>query len=74
MIEDASKESRDLDQLRIFYSQAADTERLRQTGLSEVEPYLAHIEAVNTIEEMSALLMADDFPFSPFHHDLCHPL
>jgi predicted metalloendopeptidase len=65
-IQDTSKESHDLDQLRIFYGQAADAERLRRTGLSEVEPYLARVEAVNTIEEMNALLVADGFPFSPF--------
>lgn len=66
VIKDTSKVSHDLDQLRIFYGQAADAERLRRTGLSEVEPYLARVEAVNTIEEMNALLVADDFPFSPF--------
>ena len=66
IIKDTSKTGHDLDQLRIFYGQAADGEALRAVGLSEVQPYLDRIDAVTTIEEMNALLVADDFPFSPF--------
>ena len=65
-IKDSSKSSHDLDQLRIFFNQASDTETLQKTGLSEVQPYLDCIDAVTSIEDMNALLKADDFPFSPF--------
>ncbi len=66
MIEDTSKSGHDLDQLRIFYGQAADTEALQKTGLADVQPYLDRIDAVTSIEDMNALLKANDFPFSPF--------
>ncbi len=65
-IKDTSKSNHDLDQLRIFFNQAADTETLQKTGLSEVQPYLDRIDKVASIEEMNDLLVADDFPFSPF--------
>ena len=66
IIEDESMIGHDLDQLRIFYNQAADVEALQATGLSEVKPYLDRIDEVTTLDEMNALLTADDFPFSPF--------
>ena len=66
VIEDASKSSHDLDQLRIFFEQASDAEALQKTGLADVQPYLDRIDAVTSIEEMNELLGADDFPFSPF--------
>lgn len=66
VIKDASKSSHDLDQLRIFYNQAVDTETLQKTGLADVQPYLDRIDAVKSIEDMNALLKAGDFPFSPF--------
>lgn len=66
IIKDASRTGHDLDQLRLFYNQAADAEALRETGLSEVQPYLDRIDAVASLDEMNALLAADDFPFSPF--------
>ena len=66
IIKDESKTGHDLDQLRIFYNQAADTEKLKATGLSELQPYLDRIDAVSSLDEMNALLAADDFPFSPF--------
>jgi putative endopeptidase len=66
VIKDASKSNHDLDQLRILFNQAADTETLHKAGLSEVQPYLDRIDKVTSIEEMNALLAADDFPFSPF--------
>ena len=65
-IKDTSKSSHDLDQLRIFFNQAADTETLQKTGLADVQPFLDRIDAVTSIEDMNALLKADDFPFSPF--------
>ena len=66
VIKDASKSSHDLDQLRIFYNQAADAETLQKTGLADVQPYLDRIDAVTSIEDMNALLKASDFPFNPF--------
>ena len=66
LIEDSTQSNHDLDQLRIFFGQAMDTETLQARGLAEVQPYLDRIEAVSTIEEMNELLLADDFPFSPF--------
>ena len=66
IVHDSSKTGHDLEQLRIFYNQAADIDALRAIGLSEVQPYLDRIEAVTTIDEMNALLADEDFPFSPF--------
>lgn len=66
VIKDQSKSSHDLDQLRIFFNQAADAEGLKKEGLSGVQPYLDRIDAVGSIDEMNALLSASDFPFSPF--------
>lgn len=65
-IKDTSKSSHDLDQLRIFFNQAADAETIKKVGLSEVQPYLDRINAVTSIKEMNDLLTAEDFPFSPF--------
>ncbi|MEE1160134.1 MAG: M13 family metallopeptidase, partial [Atopobiaceae bacterium] len=65
-ISDSSKTGHDLDQLRLFYNQAADTEAVKAAGLSGVKPYLDRIDATTTIDELNALLTADDFPFSPF--------
>lgn len=66
IIKDESKSGHDLEQLRIFFNQAADTETLQKTGLTELQPYLDRIDAVASIEEMNALLASDDFPFEPF--------
>ena len=53
-------------QFRILYDQAADWDTLAKTGLSEVQPYLDRIDAATSIDELNAVLVADDFPFSPF--------
>lgn len=66
IVKNESKAGHDLDQLRIFYNQAADTEALKAAGFSEIKPYLDRIEAVASLDEMNALLTAEDFPFSPF--------
>ena len=66
IIDDTSKESHELDQLRIFYRQASDREAIKAQGLTEIQPYLDRVDAVTSIEELNALLTADDFPFSPF--------
>ncbi len=65
-INDESTSNPELDQLRIFYNQALDADTLKKTGLSEIQPYLDRIDAVQSIDELNSLLLADDFPFSPF--------
>lgn len=65
-VKDGSKTSHDLEQLRIFYNQAADLDTVVATGYSDIQPYLDRIDAVRSIDEMNALLAANDFPFSPF--------
>lgn len=66
IITDESISNHDLDQMRVLYNQAADFETLKETGLSEVQPYLDRIDAVTSLDELEALLTGDDFPFSPF--------
>ena len=65
-IGDESKTGHDLEQLRLFYNQASDTNKLKEIGTSEIQPYYDRIGAVTSIDEMNELLAADDFPFSPF--------
>ena len=65
-IGDESKTGHDLEQLRIFYNQAADTNTLKEIGTSEIKPYLDRIDAVTSLDEMNELLADEDFPFSPF--------
>lgn len=45
---------------------AEQPEAIQKAGLGELQPYLDRIDAVKSIDEMNALLTADDFPFSPF--------
>ena len=66
VIKDDSKTNHDLEQLRIFYNQAADGQAIKEAGLSEIQPYLDRIDAVKSIEQMNELLVSDDFPFCPF--------
>lgn len=53
-------------QYRILHDQAADWDTLAKTGISELQPYLDRIDAVKTIDELNAVLVAEDFPFNPF--------
>lgn len=66
VLSDSSNTGHDLEQMRIFFNQALDTETLKKEGLSQVQPYIDRVEAVTSIEEMNKLLLASDFPFSPF--------
>lgn len=66
VIKDGSKTGHELEQLRIFYNQAADLDTVVATGFSDIQPYLDRIDAVASIDEMNALLTSDDFPFTPF--------
>ena len=66
IIKDETKTSHDLEQVRILFNQAKDWDTLKQTGLSEVQPYLDMIANAKTIDELNAVLASPDFPFSPF--------
>lgn len=66
LMKDESRTGHDIDQLRIFFDQAADAKTLKEKGLQDIQPYLDRIDAVGSIEEMNELLTGDDFPFSPF--------
>ena len=66
LLQDESLTAAGLDQLMIFMEQAADTDALREAGITPVAPYLERIDAAATLEELNALLTAEDFPFSPY--------
>ena len=66
MIHDESFTAPGMDQLRIFWEQALDDETLRKEGYSGVQPYIERIMAATSIGELNGVLLADDFPFSPY--------
>jgi len=66
LLQDGSLEGDEIDQLKIFWEQAADIEALREAGYSQVTPYVERINAAGSIEELNAVLTAEDFPFSPY--------
>ena len=66
MIHDESFTAPGMDQLRIFWNQAADDETLKAQGLDEVMAYISRIQAAGSIAELNDVLLADDFPFSPY--------
>ena len=56
-----------VEQLRIFYEQAMDTEtRKKGNGLEELIPYLAPLAQAETLKELEEAILAEDFPFNPF--------
>ena len=56
-----------LEQLRIFYEQALDFEtRKKGNGMDELIPYLAGLTEANTLQQLEEVILAEDFPFSPF--------
>ncbi len=65
-INDESRTDNEIQQLRILYNQLSDTETLKNTGFSEVQPYIDKIDAATTIAEFNDVISAADFPFSPF--------
>ena len=65
-IEDEASTSPELEQLRIFYGQAADTEALAAAGADELKPYLKAIADTQSLDELEQLLVSKDFPFSPW--------
>ena len=66
VIKESSTTNDELDQLRVFYNQAADATALQTAGAEEVKPYLKAIADTNSLEELNALLSSEDFPFSPW--------
>lgn len=65
-IQDGSNDSHELQQLRIFYDQAADFDALKEAGLSELQPFLDMAAGAQSIEELNAVLTSEDFPFNPW--------
>ena len=66
VVKDHSRNDHEIEQLRILFNQAADTETLKKIGFSEVQPYIDMIDKVDSIEKMNELLISDKFPFDPF--------
>jgi len=66
LLQDGSQTGNEITQLKIFWEQAADMDALRSAGYSQVTPYLERISAVGSLEELNAVLTAEDFPFSPY--------
>lgn len=66
LFEDPEVTSPLMEKMRILYEQAKDWKTLEALGTSEVQPYLDRIDAVTSVGELSVLLAADDFPFTPF--------
>ena len=64
---DTSLNDPSVEQLRIFYEQAMDTEtRKKGDGLMELQPYLSAVANAETLEQLNAAILSEDFPFSPF--------
>ncbi len=66
LIHDETFTAPGMDQLRVFWRQAADDKTLQAQGYDEVTAYIRRIQAVGSIAELNELLLADDFPFSPY--------
>ena len=65
-IKDDSLANPELEQLRIFYGQAADLDALEASGGEELKPYLRTILGTQSLDELEAVLLSDDFPFCPW--------
>ncbi len=65
-IKDTSIESAELEQLRIFYNQAADIEAREAAGAEELKPYLKAVSETQSLSELEELLLSESFPFSPW--------
>lgn len=66
LLQDESLSGNGIDQLKIFWEQAADMDALREDSLSRISPYLKRIAAAASIQELNEVLTAEDFPFSPY--------
>ena len=66
LIRDTSVNTPELEALRTFFALAADGAALAKADMSEADPYIARIMAAGSLQELNAVLLADDFPFSPY--------
>ena len=66
LLQDDSLAGNEITQLKIFWEQAADLDALRSAGYAPVTPYVDRINAAASLEELNAVLTAEDFPFSPY--------
>lgn len=66
VVKDSSVESPELDQLRLFYNQAADLDAIEAAGAEELKPYLRAIVDTRSLDELEAVLLSESFPFSPW--------
>ena len=66
LLQDESLSGNGIDQLKIFWEQAADMDALREDSLSRISPYLERIAAAASIQELNEVLTAVDVPFSPY--------
>ena len=65
-IKDEAVASPELEQLRIFYNQATDFDALEAAGSEELKPFLKAVADTQSLDELEAVLLSDDFPFSPW--------
>ncbi len=66
VVEDNSVDNPELEQLRIFYAQAADIDARETAGAAELKPYLQAVLDTQSLTELEALLCSDSFPFNPW--------
>ena len=66
LIHDESFNAPGMDSLRIFWEQASDDDTLRREGFSVVQLYIDRIMAADSIQSLNGIILADDFPFSPW--------
>ncbi len=65
-LSDESATGNGIDQLRIFYNQAYDLDALAEQGIDAIQPYIDAVMATNSLDELKALLVSEDFPFNPW--------
>ena len=65
-IGDPALTNHEIEQLRIFYNQALNVDAREDAGAAEVQPYLQAVAATSSLDELEAVLLSDDFPFSPW--------
>ena len=66
IVKSSSVESPELEQLRLFYNQAADLDAVEAAGADELKPYLLAVLDTQSLDELEEVLLSEDFPFSPW--------
>jgi len=66
VLKDDSVKNPELDQLRLFYKQAADIVAVEAAGADELKPYLRAVLDTKSLNELEAVLLSESFPFSPW--------